>query len=97
MTKDMTKGKLAPLIISFTIPIVLGNILQLTYNAVDSIIVGRFVSSLALAAIGTSNHLMALVILMLNGICLGAGILVGLLYGAKDYKKLERQVSTALI
>lgn len=97
MTKDMTKGKLAPLIISFTIPLVLGNILQLTYNAVDSIIVGRFVSSLALAAIGTSNPLMTLVILMLNGICLGAGILVGLLYGAKDYRKLERQVSTALI
>ena len=86
MTKDMTKGKLAPLIISFTIPLVLGNILQLTYNAVDSIIVGRFVSSLALAAIGTSNPLMTLVILMLNGICLGAGILVGLLYGAKDYR-----------
>ena len=97
MTKDMTKGKLAPLIISFTIPLVLGNILQLTYNAVDSIIVGRFVSSLALAAIGTSNPLMTLVILMLNGICLGAGILVGLLYGAKDYRRLERQVSTALI
>ena len=45
MTKDMTHGKVRNLLISFTIPLVLGNLLQLTYNAADSIIVGRFVSS----------------------------------------------------
>ena len=43
MTKDLTKGKIMPLLVGFTIPLVLGNLFQLTYNAVDSIIVGQFV------------------------------------------------------
>lgn len=95
--KDLTKGRLTPLIISFTIPLVLGNLLQLTYNAIDSIVVGRFIGAQALAAVGTSNPLTTLCILWLNGISLGAGILIGMLYGAKEYEKLERQISTAMI
>ena len=43
MTKDMTTGSIPPLLVNFTIPLVLGNLFQLTYNAVDSIIVGKFV------------------------------------------------------
>lgn len=97
MTNDMTKGKLFPILIRFTIPLVLGNLLQLTYNAVDSIIVGRYVGKDALAAVGTSNPLLTLIILFVQGICLGAGILVGTLYGAKDYRALRREVSTAMI
>lgn len=97
MTRDLTKGKLTPLIISFTIPLVLGNLLQLTYNAIDSIVVGRFIGPQALAAVGTSNPLTTLCILWLNGISLGAGILIGMLYGAKQYDKLRRQISTAMI
>lgn len=86
-----------PLIVKFTIPLVLGNLLQLTYNAVDSIIVGRCVGKDALAAVGTSNPLVTLVILFIQGICLGAGILVGTLYGAKNEKVLKRQISTSMI
>lgn len=97
MTNDMTQGKLFPILIRFTIPLVLGNLLQLTYNAVDSIIVGRYVGKEALAAVGTSNPLMTLIILFVQGICLGAGILVGTLFGAKDYKTLKREVSTGMI
>lgn len=93
----MTQGKLFPILIRFTIPLVLGNLLQLTYNAVDSIIVGRYVGKEALAAVGTSNPLMTLIILFVQGICLGAGILVGTLFGAKDYKTLKREVSTGMI
>ena len=52
MTKDLTKGKIMPLLVGFTIPLVLGNLFQLTYNAVDSIIVGQFVGKEALAAVG---------------------------------------------
>ena len=52
MTKDLTKGKIMPLLVGFTIPLVLGNLFQLTYNAVDSIIVGQFVGKEALAAGG---------------------------------------------
>lgn len=97
MTKDLTKGHLLPLLIKFTIPLVLGNLLQLTYNAADSMIVGRFVGANALAAVGTSNPLMTLVLLFVNGICLGAGILIGTMYGAKKFDRLQRQVSTAMI
>ncbi|MDE6985242.1 MAG: polysaccharide biosynthesis C-terminal domain-containing protein, partial [Lachnospiraceae bacterium] len=97
MTNDMTKGKILPILIQFTIPLVLGNLLQLTYNAVDSIIVGQHVGKDALAAVGTSNPLLTLIILFVQGICLGAGILVGTLYGAKNYRMLQREVSTAMI
>ena len=52
MIKDMTKGNISKHLISFSIPLILGNVLQLTYNAVDSIIVGRFSGTDALAAVG---------------------------------------------
>lgn len=97
MTKDLTVGKIQPLLLRFTIPLVLGNIFQLTYNAVDSIIVGQYVGKEALAAVGTSNPLMTLAILFINGMCLGAGILMGNLYGAKEYKTLQKQISTTMI
>ena len=97
MTKDMTTGAITPLLVKFTIPLVLGNLFQLTYNAADSIIVGKFVGEEALAAVGTSNPLMTLAILFINGMCLGAGILVSTAFGAGDHKLVERQVSTAAI
>ena len=55
MTKDLTTGKIMPILVKFTIPLVLGNLFQLTYNAVDSIIVGHFVGKEALAAVGICN------------------------------------------
>lgn len=82
MTKNMTSGAITPLLIKFIIPLVLGNLFQLTYNAADSIIVGKFVGEDALAAVGTSNPLMTLAILFINGMCLGAGILVSTAFGA---------------
>ena len=97
MAKDMTMGKITPLLISFTIPLVMGNIFQLLYNAVDSIIVGKFVGEEALAAVGTSNPLVTLIILFISGLCMGAGVLMGMLYGAKDYEKLHRQISSTMI
>ena len=97
MAKDMTEGRLLPIIIKFTIPMVAGNLLQLTYNAVDGIIVGQYVGDAALAAVGTSNPLMTLMILFLQGICMGAGVLIGAQYGAKDYETLQKQVSTTMI
>lgn len=93
----MTEGRITPMLISFTIPLVLGNLFQLLYNAVDSIIVGKFVGEEALAAVGTSNPLVTLVILFISGLCMGAGVLMGMLYGAKDYEKLQRQISSTMI
>ena len=91
MTKDLTQGKIMPLLFSFTVPLVLGNLFQMTYNAVDSIIVGQFVGKEALAAVGICNPISTLMILFLNGLCMVASILMGILYGARNYKALERQ------
>lgn len=97
MTKDLTTGKIMPILVDFTVPLVLGNLFQLTYNAVDSIIVGHFVGKEALAAVGICNPVSTLMILFLNGLCMGASILMGIQYGAKDYETLHRQISTTLL
>ena len=97
MTKDLTTGKIMPILVNFTVPLVLGNLFQLTYNAVDSIIVGHFVGKEALAAVGICNPVSTLMILFLNGLCMGASILMGIQYGAKDYETLHRQISTTLL
>lgn len=97
MTQNMTSGPITPQLVRFTVPLVLGNLFQLTYNAADSVIVGRLVGEDALAAVGTSNPLMTLAILFINGMCLGAGILVSTAFGAGDYSRLEKQVSTTAI
>ena len=97
MTKDLTTGKIMPILVNFTVPLVLGNLFQLTYNAVDSISVGHFVGKEALAAVGICNPISTLMILFLNGLCMGASILMGIQYGAKDYKTLHRQISTTML
>lgn len=92
----MTQGKIMPMLVHFTIPLVLGNLFQLTYNAVDSIIVGHFVGKEALAAVGICNPITTLFILFLNRLCMGASILIGMYYGAKE-EKLARQMSTTML
>ncbi len=94
---DMTEGKIIPQLTKFTIPLVLGNLFQLTYNAADSVIVGKFVGDDALAAVGSAGPIMNMVILFISGMCMGAGILMSTLYGAKNYERLERQISTTLL
>ena len=97
MTTDMTEGRIIPQLTEFTIPLVLGNLFQLTYNAADSVIVGKFVGDDALAAVGTAGPVMNMVILFISGMCMGAGILMSTQYGAKKYGHLERQISTTLL
>ena len=88
MTKDLTTGKIMPILVNFTVPLVLGNLFQLTYNAVDSIIVGHFVGKEALAAVGICNPVSTLMILFLNGLCMGASNLMGIQYGANQYNSV---------
>lgn len=97
MTKDMTKGNIPKHLISFSIPLILGNLLQLTYNAVDSIIVGRFSGTDALAAVGAANPVMNIVILGITGICIGASVLMSEFFGAGKYEELKKEISTTLI
>ena len=94
---DMTKGNIPKHLISFSIPLVLGNLLQLTYNAVDSIVVGRFSGTDALAAVGAANPVMNIAILGITGICIGASVLMSEFFGAGKYEELKKEISTTLI
>ena len=89
MIRDMTKGNIYNHIVQFSIPIILGNIFQLTYNAVDSIIVGKFAGTNALAAVGTSDPIINILILGISGICIGASVLISEFFGAKIYEDIK--------
>lgn len=97
MTKTMTQGTPWKLILSFSLPIMAGNLLQQLYNTADSIIVGQFVSQEALGAVGTCSPLAFLFIALAIGLSTGASILVAQLYGAEQLEEMRKSVSTALI
>ena len=93
----MTEGKISGHLIRYSVPLILGNLFQLTYNVVDSIIAGRFIGKEALAAEGTANPVMNIVILGISGICMGASVLMSEFFGAGDYRKLKREMSTTVL
>jgi putative MATE family efflux protein len=93
----MTNGNISNHLIKFAVPLVLGNLFQLTYNAADSIIVGRYVGTSALAAVGTANPIMNIIMFLIVGICMGASVLMSEYFGANDIKKFKREVSTTMI
>jgi len=94
---DMTTGKPATLIARFAMPLLLGNILQQTYNIVDSIVVGKFIGAEALAAVGNSGIIIFLLISMFAGISMGAVILVSQFFGAKQEERLRTAIDTIYI
>ncbi|HHV95252.1 MAG TPA: MATE family efflux transporter [Clostridiaceae bacterium] len=97
MLKDMTNGSETRHIITFALPMFIGNIFQQLYNMVDSIVVGRYIGKNALAAVGTSSPIVFFLIAMVMGLSMGASVIISQLYGAGDSKNLKRAVSTAYI
>lgn len=97
MAKNMTGGSIPKLLIGFTIPTILGNLFQLTYNAGDAIIVGQFAGKNSLAAVGCANPIMNIIIFLIVGLCLGASVLMSEFFGANDVEKFKREVSTTII
>lgn len=95
--RDMTTGSPLTHLWRYALPLLLGNWLQLSYNAIDSIIAGRFIGKDALAAEGIAGPVMNLVILAITGLCIGAGILMSESFGAKDFKKLKQTLATTLM
>jgi putative MATE family efflux protein len=95
--QDMTEGRIYGPLVRFTVPLVLGNLFQLAYNAADSIIVGRFVGKTALAAVGTANPIMNIAIFFVAGICMGASVIMSEYFGAHDLDMLHREISTAML
>lgn len=93
---DMTVGASRSHLWRHALPL-LGNWLQLSYNAVDTIIAGRFIGKDALAAEGIAAPVMNLVILAITGLCIGAGVLMSEAFGAKNYDKLQKILANTLL
>jgi len=96
MVKDMTKGNPLGLILSFAVPLALGNIFQQFYNMADTIIVGRFVGVTALAAVGSTGSFNFLFLGFINGLCSGFAIPIAQSFGAGEYKKLRSYAVNAV-
>ena len=92
----MTEGVIWKQLLAFSMPLLVGNLFQQLYNTVDSIVVGNFSVSEALAAVGSSNSLINLIIGMFMGIATGAGVIISQYYGAKDDQKLHWAVHTCM-
>ena len=73
-SKEMTRGAVFPLLFSFTMPLLLGNLLQQTYSLIDAAIVGKFLGINSLAAVGASTSVIFLILGFCNGCCAGFGI-----------------------
>lgn len=97
MKTDMTKGNPMKIILIFSIPVLMGNLFQQFYNMVDTIIVGQYLGSDALAAVGSTGCLMFLVLGFANGIAQGFGVMVSHAFGAKNEKLLKHYVALAII
>ena len=95
--RDMTVGNPRAHLWHHAVPLLLGNWMQLSYNAVDSMIAGRFIGQEALAAEGIAAPVMNLVILAISGVCIGAGVLMSEAFGAKDREKFGQVLANTVL
>lgn len=94
--KDLTQGTPWKRILEFTIPMLIGNVVQQFYNTADSIIVGRYIGDNALAAVGSAFPILNLLLVLFVGISVGAGIIVSQYFGAKDRIQLSKAIGTSI-
>ena len=92
----MTDGPITTHLIAFSVPLLLGNIFQMLYNTVDSIVVGNFVGKEALAAISSTTMIVNIMIFFFNGFSIGGGVVIGQYLGARKMKELHRTVETTI-
>ncbi len=95
--RKMTEGNIYGHLLSNAVPLILGNILQLTYNAVDSIIVSKGVGVVGLSAVSVSEPVSTIIILSISGIGIGASVLMSRYFGAGENEKVRRALSTTII
>lgn len=94
--QSMTEGSIGKGLISFAVPIFLGNLFQQLYNTADTLIVGNFLGKEALAAVASSGNLIFMMVGFLSGVAMGAGVLIAKHYGAKDYARMRTAIHTDL-
>ena len=87
---DFTEGPIGRKLMSFALPLFLGNLFQQLYNAADSLIVGNFLGREALAAVSSSSPIIFMLVGFFNGLAAGAGVVISRAYGAKDSERLQR-------
>ena len=92
----MTSGPIWKKIIMFALPLFLGNLFQQLYNTADSLIVGNFLDSNALAAVSSSGNLIFLMVGFFNGIAMGAGVVIARYYGARNTENLQKAIHTTI-
>lgn len=92
----MTEGSIAKKITLFALPVFLGQLLQQLYNIVDSVVVGNFSGKEALAAVSSSGSLIFLIVGFINGLFVGAGVIIGNRYGARDMDAVHTAVHTSI-
>ena len=97
MNRDLTKGPVLRTMLRFSLPMILGNLLQQCYNLADTWVVGRFLGSNALAAVGSSFTLMTFLTSILLGLCMGSGAVFSMRFGQKDERALQESVRTSLL
>ena len=95
-SKDMTTGDTFSLLISFMIPMMIGNIFQQFYNIVDTIIAGKFIDANALAAVGTCGSMNFFCFSLSGGLSIGIGIVVSQYFGARNDKMVRLTISNAI-
>ena len=95
-TNNMTTGSPAKHILRFAIPLLLGNLFQQFYNIVDTVIIGQYLGTSALASVGATGAICFMIIGLCLGICAGFGIPVAQRFGAKDYPEMRRYIVNAV-
>ncbi len=97
MNKDLTKGPVMGSMLLFSVPMILGNLLQQCYNIADTLIVGKFLGKNALAAVGSSFTLMTFLTSILLGLCMGSGALFSIRFGQKDEEGLTESIRASFL
>ncbi len=97
MVLDMTKGNPTKTILTFALPMLIGNLFQQLYNIVDSVVVGRFIGKDALAAVGSAFMLMNFFSFVIIGLCMGASVVFSLFFGEKNYSKLRKSIFMSFV
>ena len=92
----MTQGPILGQLLLFALPLLFGNIFQMMYNTVDVIVVGNFVGKEALAAVGSTTMIINMQVFFFNGFSVGAGVVIGHHFGARDMEKLHSAVETTM-
>ena len=93
MVYDMTKGSPLKLILSFSVPMLIGNVFQQVYNFVDAAVVGRFVGAESLAAVGSTGTILAVMICLMMGLTSGAGIIISQCFGSRKFVEMRKTVT----